>query len=137
MDADDLIQIPSVCGPCGTTFGSGIALGPGTVGVTSTSNRGGTCPRCGRLGSVPDGVYSFASLVENAARDTSTVSLQRILAAVTELQGQVASGQQVADELEKAGGRWRQVADYIRPRSGGDLVGYVAFLITLIQGILG
>ena len=49
-------NMPAFCGSCGLVFPSGIVI-ENSTGI-SLSGVGARCPRCGGIGSVPDGIYN-------------------------------------------------------------------------------
>ena len=49
--------VPAVCGYCGTIFTTGAILGPGVSGINFIDSVS-PCPKCGKLGQIPDGTYS-------------------------------------------------------------------------------
>lgn len=56
-------MVPAVCDMCRTMFPSGIHMGLGS-GVRMVGNKSGPCPRCGSMGSIPDGYYEATSETE-------------------------------------------------------------------------
>lgn len=56
-----MVSLPAICDNCGLIFNSGIA-GSGGGTITITGSKAGPCPRCGGMGSIPDGTYR---MIEN------------------------------------------------------------------------
>lgn len=53
-----MFNLPAICDKCGTVFASSFVVGPG-VKVIISSSKSGPCPKCGSMGTVPDGVYEI------------------------------------------------------------------------------
>ena len=51
-----MVNLPAICDNCGFVFRSGFAGGGGST-ITVIGSKSGPCPRCGSMGSVPDGTY--------------------------------------------------------------------------------
>jgi SEC-C motif len=49
---------PAFCDICGAAFNSGFFI-ENSTNVSFSGNKSGPCPRCGGMGSVPDGVFNF------------------------------------------------------------------------------
>ena len=94
--------IPAVCDTCGTVFSSGI-YGEKTTSVTLVGNTAGPCPRCGDMGHVPDGTFSFTEdTIELLQGPQRTVSeLQRLAEILRQARERNASTEEVAETIRR------------------------------------
>ena len=74
-----MVMLPAICDNCGTIFGSGIQA-TNSKNITIRGGKIGTCPKCGSIGSIPDGVYDVIDDVINVAAlsELSNVQLLKI-----------------------------------------------------------
>lgn len=56
-----MVMLPAICDRCGTVFPSSIVMSNETAFLKG--NKSGPCPKCGSVGSVPDGTYEVANEV--------------------------------------------------------------------------
>jgi hypothetical protein len=52
-----MVNMPAVCGACGTIFPSGFTIAGGAYYLSG--NQAGPCPGCGGMGRIPDGVIDL------------------------------------------------------------------------------
>ncbi|MGI0509105.1 SEC-C domain-containing protein [Burkholderia sp. ZZQ-2] len=53
----NMARLPAICDRCGTTFPSGMKMENGVHDNLFTGCKSGPCPKCGGMGSIPDGIY--------------------------------------------------------------------------------
>lgn len=53
-----MFNLPAICDRCGTIFDSSIVADSGTTIIIS-SCKSGPCPKCGSIGTTPDGIYEI------------------------------------------------------------------------------
>lgn len=130
---DFTLAIPVVCDICGRPFPSLVELGRGSSGI-GLSDIATRCPRegCDGLGLIPEGIYDFKSLAEDLVAHASGPERQRLLDTLLGLP-ETASGHQVAAALDEAGSRWKPLADFLIPKHGSQVAGYLSFLVTLLR----
>lgn len=52
-----MLDIPAFCDTCGTAFKSGF-FAENVINLTLQGNKAGPCPKCGGMGSIPDGTFN-------------------------------------------------------------------------------
>lgn len=131
--------IPAVCQRCGTVFPSEYRVDNST-GITFAGNLSGPCPRCGRMGRIPDGMFNFigdaAEVIESS--DIATDRLQELIDLVRGLATDPSiTPEQVVDAVaEKAPGLNPVMRKYLAPQSAADFYAMLAVLIALLTLLL-
>lgn len=74
-----MVMLPAICDNCGTIFDSGFDFA-NVRNISMRGNKSGPCPKCGEMGSIPDGVYDVVDNVINvtALSKLSNVQLLKI-----------------------------------------------------------
>lgn len=135
------VSVPAVCKTCFAVFPSSIALQlPNSGGVSFEGVAAGPCPVCGGMGEIADG--TFRVMGETVRRLTDGLSIPEILQlkrVVEAARKDHADIEAVTTEIAAtpelaAFAAWMQ--NYFTPKSGGDLFGYLSFLLSLIGLIL-
>lgn len=74
-----MVMLPAICDNCGTIFASGFNFAS-VRNISMRGNKSGPCPKCGEMGSIPDGVYDVVDNVINvtALSKLSNVQLLKI-----------------------------------------------------------
>ncbi|MBT2660588.1 SEC-C metal-binding domain-containing protein [Bacillus sp. ISL-45] len=93
--------MPAVCDYCGTIFSSGVFL-ENTMG-TFKGNKAGPCPKCGKMGHIPDGVFNF---VENAiqilnAPERTVLELRKFTRILEDVSEQRIPQEELQNEVEQ------------------------------------
>ena len=72
--------LPAICQTCGTIFRSGNSF-ENSTNITRSGNLSGPCPQCGRMGRIPDGLFSFIGEAAEAieSSDITTSRLQELI----------------------------------------------------------
>jgi hypothetical protein len=99
-----MAMVPAICDSCGEFFGSeGFIGGTGSTNITITGSKVGPCPKCGGMGSIPDGVYDLQddTLKVIKASGTSPETLQSLIGLLEALRRGEASSSQVIDRVEQ------------------------------------
>ena len=75
-----LAALPAICQTCGTIFRSGNSF-ENSTNITRSGNLSGPCPQCGRMGRIPDGLFSFIGEAAEAieSSDITTSRLQELI----------------------------------------------------------
>lgn len=124
---------PAVCDNCGTVFPSGFAFGPGASNIRMSGNKSGPCPKCGGMGSVPDGVYDTLGDTMNIV---STWSSDRIIRLVEGLeQARSAPDPLAATEsvLAKEPEVWDIASRLLVPTNPAEFWAFVAALFAILM----
>jgi len=95
-------HIPAFCDTCGTIFGSGFVIDHASQ-VHLEGNKSGPCPKCGGMGSVPDGVYNFVRGVVQmlSAPEISKERWRRFALLIAQAKKQKASAEDFHVRVEK------------------------------------
>ena len=122
----------AVCDTCGTAFPSGIFI-ENSTDITMAGNRSGPCPRCGGMGSIPDGRYDATrdSIRIMATSATSLESLRRLEAVLRAVNRPGVSGQAVADAIKSKAPEFNALAPVVQ-RGGIDVGKWILVLLTAI-----
>jgi hypothetical protein len=126
------IAAPAVCDSCGAIFPSGIAFGPDVRGITMRGNKSGPCPKCGGMGSIPDGVYN---VLDDTLNIVSTWAPDRVAGVLANLQ----TARSAANPLEATQAvlsESRELSDIasrlLVPRNSADFWAFVAALMAIL-----
>lgn len=80
-----MFKLPAICDNCNTVFPSGFGMGAGAT-MFSMNNKSGPCPKCGGIGSLPNGIYEVideVKLILKVDNGKDAYLLQRILTTTT------------------------------------------------------
>lgn len=130
-----MANLPAVCDNCGTVFKSGISFSGGGT-LISVGGKSGPCPKCGGMGSVPDGVYKtieglIRELVETQPSQEQLQKLSKILED-TKLDGQT----DIKDRIEAKAPEFSGLLKYL-PQTREERINYVFFFVSTILAIIG
>src|SRR2546428_2899481 len=108
----------AVCDTCGTAFPSGIFI-ENSTDITMAGNRSGPCPRCGGMGSIPDGRYDATrgSIRIMATSATSVESLRRLEVVLRGVSRRGVSGRAVAEAIRTQAPEFSALAPIAEQRS--------------------
>ena len=82
--------------------------------------------------SVDQGVIdAWAKMVREAATEATRAELEDLRASVAHIQDTL-DGAVAARVLTDAGPRWKKLADFMRPKSGGDVATYLGLLLAIL-----
>ena len=124
-------NMPAFCGSCGLVFGSGFQIENSTNislhGVTST------CPRCGGVGRVPDGIYNvLGGVVQLLSGPRSSAQqitkLQQVLEAA---RAKEQNPEEVRKAVEAVAPELTTLASSL-PTSRVELYAFITVLLTLL-----
>jgi len=129
--------VPAVCDHCSTVFSSGIRV-EGTLSATMVGNRSGPCPRCGAMGTIPDGLYkTFGTTIRVlATRARSAESLARLAQILGAARTKALSGEALADEIDKEAPEFSGLAHPLRQMALWDLNKWIVTLAAIIAMLL-
>lgn len=133
-----MLHLPGVCDSCGSAFPTDvIQIGPGSQGITIENISPGACPRCNSYNTrIPNGIYSFKALAEEALVGANPDQMERLIRVLESLPPNT-TGPAAADALEADDGRWKRIADFVRPKHASQVAGYLSFLYTLVRIFMG
>ena len=128
-------QLPAICDNCGAVFPSGLAVSGMSVGVKS-----GPCPACGRMGSIPDGIYNITgNVIRLLAGPQKTIKqLQQIADVIAEARDTVAEPNKAVEIIKQEAPELSSIVDVL-PKTRNELYGFLTVLLvavgTVITGI--
>ena len=128
--------MPAYCDNCGAAFNSGFFL-DNCTNVTLSGIQSGPCPRCGSMGSVPDGVFNvIGGVIERISllRDNEEIltKASEILTNALEVR---ASAQEVAQEIRRETPQISNLADVL-PKTRVELYAFLSLIVLIIATIL-
>lgn len=114
----NMINLPAICDNCGTVFNSGIVGGGGAT-ITMIGSKSGPCPRCGEMGSIPDGTYR---LIENvieilSAPHRTIEDLLKISELIKEVEDEQITKEEFEEEVQKKIPELHPFFDWFVPRT--------------------
>jgi hypothetical protein len=95
--------VPAICDSCGTIWGAENIFGGDAKNLILTGNKVGPCPKCGGLGSIPDGVYDIQDDTFKVI-DTGNIPadvLQGLIDVLDSLRRGEASSSEVIETVER------------------------------------
>lgn len=125
------MQIPAVCGTCGTIFPSGFKVSAENIGIYEC--KAGPCPKCGDFGRIPNGIYSF---IDNAIlllsdRKRTTSDLQRLAAILVNARQKQTTPQNLNKKIQNELPELSSLKDVL-PKTRNELYAFVAIILTII-----
>jgi hypothetical protein len=111
--------IPAICDQCGAVFASKWELGD-SAQASFLRSSSGSCPQCGSMGTIPDGVYEAAgnTLRILATTPRSVTFLERLGAVVRLAREQGLNSEAAAIVIERETPQFAQLAVTIRHHKG-------------------
>lgn len=130
-----MVNIPAFCDSCGAAFPSGFAF-ENCTNVQLTGNKSGPCPRCGGMGSVPDGVFNFTeNVIEILSAPNRTIEQLSALSAILKsAASDKKSSDEIAKEIEDKVPDLSPIARFM-PKNATELVAWLTFVLLAIQTI--
>lgn len=124
-------NLPAFCSQCGLIFGSGIFIDNSTN--IQLNNVLSSCPRCGALARVPDGIYNvLGGAVELLSGPKRSVEQLQLLKNVFEkAREQGKSREQVQTEIVQAVPELSSLATAL-PTTRGELYAFITTILTLL-----
>lgn len=129
--------IAAICDGCGTVYSFGITLvDPATRAMAGHTT--GPCPRCGAMGTVPDGLYDiFRDIFGILARTPREgLSLWRLAALVRQARFQGMDSESTAIAIETKEPEFARLANDIRDRNCFSLYQYLSMLLIVIEAVI-
>lgn len=122
----------AVCDSCGAAFRSGFFF-ENASNITMVGNKSGPCPRCGGMGSIPDGRYDVTkdSIRIMATSATSLDSLRRLEAVLRGVNRPGVSGRTVAAAIRSEAPEFSALAS-IAERHGLQIATWIIALLTAV-----
>ncbi|WP_416392516.1 SEC-C metal-binding domain-containing protein [Burkholderia sp. LFS061] len=125
--------IPAICDRCGTAFPSGFWMDGNTSGITFTGSKSGPCPKCGGVGSIPDGVYALVNGLIQFARAGGLPAerLAMLSEVATAARAQNWSREQFTDEAERRAPGAASLLSWM-PENKSEWYTFIGILITVL-----
>jgi hypothetical protein len=129
-----MATIPVICDDptCGTLWGSTSIISGQVSGLTLAGNKVDSCPRCGGMGSVPDGEFDLIDDVLEVVR-SADLPVEVLQDLIDILQGHAEGGASDAELIERvetdAPGLASVVRDYL---AKSDPASWLALLATIL-----
>jgi len=123
--------MPAFCTGCGLVFGSGFVIENSTN--IHIQNFSASCPRCGSIAKVPDGVYNvLGGVVELLSGPTKSLSQIRSLQQkLRHVRAHSKSHEDVQRLISKNAPELSSIASSL-PKTRGELYAFLTVLITLL-----
>ena len=126
--------MPAICQTCGTVFPGVSIMGP----FRSIDNTAGPCPRCGNMGSIPDGAFHFledsVEIIESARLDIA--NLNRLLGLVNDwAKNPDAPSQAIAEEIGKTVPGFDRILSTL-PQNRIEWYGYITMIATILMLVI-
>jgi hypothetical protein len=130
------MRLPAVCGNCGTIFPSGYVV-QGKVEAAYFEGNQGTCPVCGQMARIPDGLFNFAdeAIEVLQAPDRTVEDLRRFGAILQDLREKNASAEEVRETIEREA-PWFAPLARLLPQDRNQALMYLAVLLQALQLLL-
>ncbi|MBB3325480.1 hypothetical protein [Microlunatus antarcticus] len=132
---------PAICPRCGCVFQSGLHFGY----AIHTTVIGGqsSCPNCGHMAAIPDGVYDLNPLIRELAAKADRESLLALVRAFRGAQG--GTGQELAAAVAAAGQNapseaqplFLALAKFVKSLPTGSLAEWAAVIVALLALLVG
>jgi hypothetical protein len=128
-----MAQIPAFCDDCGNIFISSNFIG-GDVNVT-LENVGISCPRCGSIAKVPNGVYQFIgdTIKILSAPYSSHLKLQKLADILQKVREKEVSAEEISKIIETELPEFSSIANYLKQQAPTVIIGVIQILLGLIQ----
>jgi uncharacterized protein YecA (UPF0149 family) len=129
---------PAICQSCGHIY-MGLELEPGVTDGIELSNIESVypCPRCGGVGSIPDGVYSLSkdALEQLKASHASQEALKKFRKIISLGKRENREPEAIVAEIKKEVPELSSVADLL-PKKRSELYAFIAMLIGIVTAYL-
>lgn len=124
-------SIPAFCDNCGTAFPSGFFM-ENCTNISLRGNKSGPCPKCGGMGSVPDGVFNvIGDVIDIIDAPRKTVEqLSRYVKVLHEARSLNFSREEVKRKIEEDVPELSGISSLL-PKTRTELYAFIALLISL------
>jgi hypothetical protein len=128
--------IPAFCDKCGTAFPSGFSV-ENAKHLTLSGNKVGPCPRCGGMGSVPDGVFNIVDgAIEVLLAPTITIErLGRLALLIQDARAKNMTAQQIGEQIAEDAPELSGLTELL-PRTRRELYQFLAVLTAALSLVL-
>ena len=129
-------DIPAFCDTCGTAFKSGF-FAENASNLTLRNNKAGPCPKCGGMGSIPDGTFN---VINNAiqiisAPDYSIEQLKKLANILAIAKMNSVGAEEVTQKIQKEIPSFMSLRDVL-PKTRTELYAFLTLLILVITLII-
>lgn len=123
--------IPAFCDNCGTAFPSGFFM-ENCTNISLMGNKSGPCPKCGGMGSVPDGVFNvLGDVIKIIDAPKRTVEqLSRYVQVLHEARAQNLPREEVKRKIDKDIPELAGISSFL-PKTRTELYAFLALLVSL------
>lgn len=130
-----MVNIPAFCDNCGAAFPSGFVF-ENCRNLHLSGNKSGPCPRCGGMGSVPDGIFNITGDgIEILSGPQRTVeSLQKLSEILKEAAVKKQSPEEISRKIQENTPEYSALIKYI-PKNAAELVAWLTLIFIAIQTI--
>lgn len=127
-------NLPAFCDNCGTIFPSGFLIDHASH-VTLSGNKSGPCPKCGGMGSIPDGVFNFVGNVVEilSAPQVTLEKLQRLSQLASELKDKAVES--TLEKIEKEFPELKETIENVR-KDSGHIVTWLTLFFLAVQTVI-
>ncbi|MFA0367838.1 SEC-C metal-binding domain-containing protein [Vibrio cyclitrophicus] len=123
--------LPAFCDDCGTAFPSGFFF-ENCAHISMSGNKSGPCPKCGGMGSIPDGVFNIMGdviKIIDAPRKTIE-QLSRYVKVLHDARSQGLPREEVKRKIEEDIPELSSIVSFL-PKTRTELYAFIAVLISI------
>ncbi len=131
-----MAQLPAFCDNCGAVFPSGFAI-RGEGAKTFVGNKSGPCPVCGRMGSVPDGVFDVTdNVIRLLSGPQKTVEqLRKLASVIKEARETVEKPNKAVEKIKNEAPELSSIVDAL-PKTRNELYGFLTIILMAVGSII-
>lgn len=131
------MNLPAICNKCGIVFDSSFELS-GNISIIMEGCSSGPCPKCGSMGSIPNGMYKFINGVLSLLNSDnySRSDLIYLTNELKKIKDNRSSIDEVALELEENSPKFSQILELLpknREEKRSDLQFWISTIISVIM----
>ena len=131
------MNLPTICNKCGRIFESGFSV-TGAEQVFMEGCTAGPCPKCGSIGTIPNGMYRFinGALTLLNSDNYSKSDLRYLTNELRKIRDNKASIEEVALEIEETSPKFSEILDLLpktREEKRNDFQFWINTIISLLM----
>ncbi|WP_287032975.1 hypothetical protein [Methylophilus sp.] len=129
-------DVPAFCNRCGTAFPSGLSFN-NSYNIKIRNVISGPCPKCGAMGTVPDGVFNFIddTIEILSAPQTTIDDLHRLSEIIEQAKRFKYSAAYLSAQIEQEVPNLISLRSFL-PKDATQLAAYLAVLVSIIALIV-